>query len=161
MVQSKPQQEFVAMENLERQGYHVYLPRIALRRRKKGKLVNQVVPMFPRYLFIRLSSKTDNWGPIRSSIGVSGLIRFGLSPAKVPDVLIRDLVDREDEKGVHIKTDPSFEKGDKVRIVDGPFEGYEAIFKAGQANERVLVLLNIAEQYASVKIPDSSLEKLN
>ena len=159
VVQSKPQQEFVAVKNLERQGYRTYLPKISLSKRRGGKVVSQIEAMFPRYFFINLSSQTDNWGPIRSTIGVSGLVRFGLNPAKVPDFLIQGLVDGEDEAGVHVEAAREFTKGDKVRIVDGPFEGYEAIFKVKQASERALVLLNIAEQYANVKISGSSLEK--
>ncbi|MFT5519425.1 MAG: transcriptional antiterminator RfaH [Enterobacterales bacterium] len=161
MIQSKPQKEFVAVENLERQGYRTYLPKISLRKRKKGKAVSQIEPMFPRYFFINLSSQTDDWSPIRSTIGVSNLVRFGLNPAKVPDLLIQGLVDREDEKGVHVEIDRTFKEGEKVRIAVGPFEGYEAIFKTSQADERALVLLNIAEQYANVKISELSLEKLS
>ena len=57
------------------------------------KLRNQKVqtitePMFSRYLFIQLDDQTQNWGPIRSTLGVSKLVSFGPQPAKVPPELV-------------------------------------------------------------------------
>ena len=91
LLYSKPRQEGVAVENLKRQGYETYLPLIRTRRRRQGQYVSLVEPMFPRYLFIHLSDQTDNWGPIRSTLGVSGLVRFGDLPAQVPGRLRGDL----------------------------------------------------------------------
>src|SRR3989338_3344929 len=91
LIYSKPQQERMAEENLERQGYQVYLPFIELRKRRGTQYKIITEPLFPRYLFIYLSDQTDNWGPIRSTYGVTSLVRFGGIPASVPDVLIDTL----------------------------------------------------------------------
>ena len=115
LIYSKPQQERVARENLERQGYRSYLPLIRNRRRRRGKYMSIVEPMFPRYLFVHLSDETDNWGPIRSTIGVANLVRFGMLAARVPDDLIAILTER-DEDGVQNLTTPDFESGDQVRL---------------------------------------------
>ena len=102
LLYSKPRQEGVAVENLKRQGYETYLPLIRTRRRRQGQYVSLVEPMFPRYLFIHLSDQTDNWGPIRSTLGVSALVRFGDLPAQVPDRLIDALKSREDDSGIQL-----------------------------------------------------------
>ena len=78
LIYTKPRQERYARENLERQGYEVYLPLIRDRRRRKGRYVETVDALFPRYLFIHLDQDTDNWSPIRSTFGVSGLGLFRL-----------------------------------------------------------------------------------
>ena len=36
-----------------------------------------VEPVFPRYLFVRLDFGVTNLAPIRSTLGVSDLVRFG------------------------------------------------------------------------------------
>ncbi len=84
LVYSKPQQERVALENLERQGFTAYLPLVRARRRRQTRVVHVIEPMFPRYLFVNLSDLTDDWGPIRSTIGVSNLVRFGNEAARAP-----------------------------------------------------------------------------
>jgi transcriptional antiterminator RfaH len=144
LIYSKPQLERVAQENLERQGYPSYLPLIRNRRRRKGRYVSLIEPMFPRYLFVRLSDETDNWGPIRSTIGVANLVRFGMRAARVPDSLI-EMMEQRDEEGVQTLAPPDLKPGDQVRIVEGVMAGYEAIFQARTGKERVVLLLQLAQ----------------
>ena len=143
-VQSKPRQEDVADANLVRQGFHVYLPKVLVRRRKRDKWVKVVEPLFPRYLFVHLSDQTDNWGPIRSTIGVANLVRFGMRAAHVPNSLIAMMRER-DQEGVQTLTAPELAPGDQVRIVEGVMAGYEAIFQAQTSKERVVLLLQLAQ----------------
>ena len=158
LVYSKPQQERLALENLERQGYQSYLPLIRNRRRRMGRYVALVEPMFPRYLFVHLSDQTDNWGPIRSTIGVANLVRFGMKAAQVPADLIELLRAREDGEGIQTLPMPEFKAGDRVRIVEGVMAGYEAIFQAKTGRERVLILLDIADKLARVEVGADDIE---
>jgi transcriptional antiterminator RfaH len=117
--------------------------------------------MFPRYLFIQLSEQTDDWGPIRSTLGVSSLVRFGTTPAKVPDILINSLKQNENSQGIHELTSKPLSPGDKLLIVEGPFEGYEATLFSQKPVDRVIVLLKIAENHVKVKLDQSLIEPLN
>ena len=161
LLYSKPQQERVALENLLRQGYETYLPLIRNRKRRQSRYVQVVEAMFPRYLFVHLSDETDNWGPIRSTIGVSGIVRFGARAANVPDDLIRVLRTADDPDGIQTLTQPPLRSGDRVRIVDGPLVGYEAVFEARSGRERVLVLLKIAGHSARLQVGGSQIEPLS
>ena len=71
LIYSKAREEKLAQEHLERQGYEIYLPLILARIKQRGRTKKSIQPMFPRYLFIYLSDQTDDWRPIRSTIGVS------------------------------------------------------------------------------------------
>ena len=62
LIQTKPQQEAVASQNLSNQGYDIFHP--------KAMIKNKSVSLFPRYLFIHLDDKNQNWTPIRSTPGV-------------------------------------------------------------------------------------------
>ena len=159
LIYSKPREEKLAEDHLDRQGYKVYLPLISGRKKQRGRTIKIIQPMFPRYLFICLSDKTDDWRPIRSTIGVSTLVRFGNEPAKVPEKFIRMLKERETAEGYHPSVKTVFKEGDIVRIADGPFEGYEAIFSCQDAHDRVTIMLKIAEKFAKLKIEITSLEK--
>lgn len=85
--------------------------------------------MFPRYLFIHLGEQSDDWDPIRSTTGVSSLIRFGMEPARIPEDLIIAVKNRETKEGLNELQVGIFEEGQQVRIAEGSFESYEAIFK--------------------------------
>ena len=160
LIQTKSRQERLAQENLERQGYMTYLPFAEIRRRRRGKTIRVVDPMFPRYLFIHLSDETDDWRPIRSTIGVSTLVRFGQIPARVPDSLISTLRNRENEQGIQIIDTPDFQTGQNIRIAEGPMEGYEGIFQSKTGKERVTILLQIAEKSISIQLASDQIEPL-
>ena len=161
LVYSKPQKESIARENLERQGYHSYLPLMRIRRRRSGRYVSIVEPMFPRYLFVHLSDETDNWGPIRSTIGVANLVRFGMHAARVPENLIT-LMQERDQQGIQVLKSPEVNPGDHVRIVQGVMAGYDAIFQARTGKERVILLLQLAQdKTARIQVNADDIELAN
>jgi len=158
LIYSKPQQERLAYENLERQGYHSYLPLIRNRRRRQGRYANIIEPMFPRYLFVHLSDETDNWGPIRSTIGVVNLVRFGMRAARVPDSLI-NMMQSRDVEGVQTLQFPELKPGDPVHIVEGVMAGYEAIVQARTGKQRVILLLQLSEdRTARIQVSTNDIE---
>lgn len=158
LLVTKPQSEFKAQENLLRQGYEIYLPLVQNARRRNGKNVKRTEAFFPRYLFISLDKETDNWSPIRSTIGVTGMVRFGGMPAQVPNVLIDNLKNNEDGFGLQIINKKELAFGDKVQIVDGPFEGYQAVYQKMKSTERVSVLLDIVGKNTQVTLSVHELE---
>jgi transcriptional antiterminator RfaH len=160
LVFSKAQQEGKAQANLERQGYRVFLPMIRQMRRRKGKRQQILEPMFPRYLFIHLDRINDNWGPIRSTFGVSGIVRFGLEPGKVPDEVIDNLIRRGNDEGIIDLDAPAFQPGDRVQILEGPMQGYAAIFHAKSSRDRVLLLLDLVGKQVRVQLGADSVGKL-
>jgi len=158
LIHTKPKQESVAKENLLRQDYRVYLPMAVTRRKKGGRTTRKVEALFPRYLFIHLDDSTDDWAPIRSTIGVTELVRFGIIPAKISEDLFETIKKRENEKGIHELQAGDFQEGQQVRIVEGPFEGYEAIFKSKSGQERAILLLNIAQNMSKIQIDIDKIE---
>jgi transcriptional antiterminator RfaH len=158
MIYCKPRQEDKAQIHLGRQGYVTYLPRLAETRKRRDKNVDVIEPLFPRYLFIHLDNMTDNWGPIRSTQGVASLVRFGQKAAIVPDHVVQFLQEREDEEGLHHLETPEIERGSPVRIIEGPLQGYEAIFLARSGQERVLILLDILGKQTQVEIDAQRIE---
>lgn len=140
----KPRQEAVAEENLVRQGFHVYLPRIRIRQRRRGHWLDAVEVLFPRYIFIRIDPERRSTATIRSTRGVVGLVRFGGQPAVVPDAVMDALKQREDAaSGLHEDQRPLFSAGDTIKLVDGPLAGMEGVFTQKDGDKRVIVLLEL------------------
>lgn len=159
LVYAKPRQEELALTNLVRQGYGAYLPRVREARKRQGRRIMVVEPLFPRYLFIYLDTHTDNWGPIRSTLGVASLVRFGQEPARIPHELIDFLKAREGEAGLHEWAEQNYRAGERVRVAEGAFRGYEGILLARNSRERVVVLLDILGRKVRTKVDMSQLER--
>jgi len=140
----KPRQEAVAEENLLRQGFHTYLPRIRIRQRRRKQWIDAVEVLFPRYIFIRLDPEQRSTATVRSTRGVVGMVRFGGQPAIVPDAVMDALREREDAaSGMHEDKRPLFNAGEAVKLVDGPLAGMEGVFTQTDGEKRVIVLLEL------------------
>lgn len=154
-VYCKPQQDARAEHNLTDQGYTVFRPLAHVRRHRDGRAIERTESLFPRYLFIQLEMGTDNWLPIRSTRGVTGIVRFGEEPAPVPDGVIEDLRERitTADGAIDLRPFQQLRPNQKVRIESGPFAGYEALFQARRGDDRVLVLLEIMRRNQQVTVP--------
>lgn len=144
LVTTKARAELLAQQNLQRQAYVTYLPLLKCRRRRRGQYSTSIEAFFTGYLFIRLNKETDNWSPIRSTRGVSGIVRFGVNAAVViPNKLIESLKINEDDFGYQ-RIEPLLpKKGDRINIIDGPFSGQQGIFQAMKGRDRALLLLDV------------------
>jgi transcriptional antiterminator RfaH len=158
LIHTKPRQEALALTNLSRQGFECYMPMLRLQKIRQRKTAMVAEPMFPRYLFIRLdtSGSGQSWSPIRSTLGVNQLVRFGGQPAKVDGQLI-DLI-RSREQGTQAQA--LFSAGDNVTVADGPFAGLEAIYQNTDAESRSMILLNILSKPVAMRIDTASLRRV-
>ena len=160
LIHSKIRQERVALENLERQGFECFLPLIRAEKLRRGDLQVVQEPLFPRYLFIRLGTgaQAQSWAPIRSTAGVSRLVTFGQTPAKIDDELIADILIQSNSAEVQLR---HFEAGEPVMVTDGPFVGLEAIYQMPDGEGRVMVLLNILSKPVKMHVFPASIQKVN
>ena len=160
LIYAKPNQEIVAQQQLEQQGYSTYLPMIVNAKRRNGRRRYVTEPFFPRYLFIQLDQTTDNWAPIRSTIGVSTLVRFGMQPVSISDEIIEHIKERENPEGLQ-EVQEGLSKGDNVRVLDGPMMGLEGVFVAKTGEQRVMLLLDLMGKTTRVQIDVDAIEALN
>jgi transcriptional antiterminator RfaH len=159
-VHTKPRQEHLAEEHLQRQGFTVYLPRFQATRRKQDRWQEVIEPLFSRYLFIYTNPETDNLAPIRSTRGVSELVRFGNQLIPLPDALIKAIQGRANpETGLLIPESPLFQTGDRVTILEGPFAQLEGIFQCEQGEQRALILLEVLGSLTNLTISRHNLTR--
>jgi transcriptional antiterminator RfaH len=154
VVQTKPRQEFRALEQLQNQHYTCFLPTLEIERVRGYKLQTIIEPLFTRYLFIRLDGVTCNWAPIRSTRGVSKLVAFGARFATLPEVCIEAM--RRSPQSTHQRL---FEPGDRVAITSGPFAGLEGIYQLSDGEARALVLIELMSQPQKLKFAVQLLRK--
>lgn len=142
VVMTKPKMETEAKEHLIRQKFEVYLPFWMELNRQKGSWKKVQSPMFPRYLFARPSYAEQSLSPIRSTWGVSQLVRFGIEPAWAREDLICEIRHLERSRTAIGQNLTPFKKGDHVQIMEGPFKGILAeVFSCSQ--QRVVLLLQL------------------
>jgi transcriptional antiterminator RfaH len=155
LIHTKPAREVLAEFNLKRQGYQVYYPRLLRPTRIRGRWVDRVASLFPRYLFLGLAVGHQAMGPVRSTVGVASIVRFGNDYAVVPDGVVENLRRRADPTtGLHrLNGRTVFEPGSNIRIVAGVFDGLEGVFQRESGDERVVLLLGLLGSDTLVQLP--------
>src|SRR3546814_830202 len=93
---TKPRQERIALENLERQDFEAYLPMFKVFKKPRrgaaspqGQGMLAYEPMFPRYIFFRATRPEQSLGTLRSTRGVASVVRFGIEFADVSCELLQ------------------------------------------------------------------------
>lgn len=148
-------------DSLSGSAIEVFYP--AVRVKPTNPRAAKIRPYFPGYLFVRadlavLGDNAFSWIP-----GVHNLIRFGDVPVVVPESLIHELQLRmariEESGGLVMST---LRAGDRVRIMSGPFAGYEAIFDMQLPDrERIQVLLAFLSKHPQrVQLDGEDIEKI-
>ena len=160
-VVSKPRQEQIALENLQRQGFECFLPMAEnpYQRRSK-KHIKIIEPLFPRYLFLNAIAESQNLAPVRSTRGVISMVRFGTELAVIPESIIKAIKDRVEADTGLIKINPiEIKAGDKVRIFDGPMAGISGIVTERSSKNRTLILMELLGRPTQVEVDAMILQR--
>ena len=153
-VLTRPNQERRARVNLERQGFACFLPEVENTRRSR------IEALFPRYLFLKATPGVQNLSTIRSTRGVSTLVRFGERLATVPERIVETIRNRVDpETGLVRLPRLALHPGDRVSVDAGPLAGVEAVFKAPSSRQRVLLLMELLGRQITVEVDALSLRR--
>jgi transcriptional antiterminator RfaH len=159
LVRTKSGKERWVRDQLASRLSEVFLPMLRARMPRWGRLEMSVGPLFPCYLFARLDLQRDYFD-VKYLAGVNGLVCAGADPIVVPETIVTEVRARGVDDVVEIREDP-FDSGQAVRVVEGPFRGFEAIFERYLSGaERVAILLSTIENTGPrVVLPASALVK--
>ncbi len=159
VVETKVQKEAQAIEQLKYQGFNAYCPMF----RKESLTAHQIkikkVPLFSRYVFIQANQLAQKIiHTIRSTYGVSKLLKIGEVPIQVPSQLIITLKATEAKQLNQIES--HFKTGDKIKIKEGLYRGLEAVYKIDDGMERAIVLINILNKETPLFINKQQIQKI-
>lgn len=140
-LHAKPHRERQVAEQLRQRNLEVYLPLVRVN--PVNPRASRQRPFFPCYLFVKADPQSSDASALKWTPGLRRLVEFDGQPALVPELFIRELQRRLSQiqaaGGLALV---GLDSGDPVRIVAGPFAGYEAVFDSRlPGSERVRVML--------------------
>jgi transcriptional antiterminator RfaH len=159
VVHTQPCKESVAQKHLSEQGFDAYLPKFKKTRRHARKVEEVLAPLFPRYLFVGIDLEVDAWRSVQGTRGVSYLLVRDNQPAVVPSRIIQGLKNQENAEGLlPVDSMALFTKGEKVRVLEGAFKDYVAVFEKMDDKQRVQLLLSCLGRELNVYLPSYAVE---
>jgi transcriptional antiterminator NusG len=106
----------------------------------KGKIFDVVVPteeelevregkrrtverrVFPGYILVQMVMSEESWYVVRNTPGVTGFVGMGNEPTPLRPEEVAQIVKRMEAEAPRVKV--TFKAGQKVRIIDGPFNDF-------------------------------------
>jgi transcription antitermination factor NusG len=159
-IRSKPRKEEVLWKQLRSQDFEVFFPRLKVQ--PINPRARKLKPYFPGYMFVcvdleEVGISTFQWMP-----HAIGLVSFDGTPASVPENLIHAIRKRVEQiAAAGGEVFDGLKPGDAVRISDGVFAGYEAIFDTRlPGSERVRVLIQmLSDRRLAVEMNAGQIQK--
>lgn len=108
----------------------------------KGEKKTSNRKFFPGYVLVQMELDDQTWHIVKSTPKVTGFIGSRTEPAVIPDEEVDRIKQQMLEGQEKPKPKYSFEKGDSVRVVDGPFINFNGTVeevKPDKGKLRVLV----------------------
>ena len=149
VVNSRPNQEHIALEHLRRQDFEAYCPMVGRLVRHARKSEIKPRPLFPGYLFVRFEPAQGRWRAILSTVGVRQLIRFGDQMGLLDGRFVAELRQSESD-GLIVAPAARYALGQAVEIRLHAFEGVVGRILAIDEASRITVLIDMMRR--SVKM---------
>ncbi len=114
-------QEKVRSMGLEDRITDVLIPSESVVELVKGERKTSNRKFFPGYILVQMELDDTTWHIVKSTPKVTGFIGSRTEPAVIPDDDVDKIKSQMAEGQDKPRPKYSFEKGDSVRVVDGPF----------------------------------------
>jgi transcriptional antiterminator NusG len=156
-IQTRPRHEKKVAADLEEKGVATFLPLSAERRQWSDRYRVIHVPLFPRYVFVRIARSSDERVSVLRTLGVIEFVGMRGMGVPIPDSQIESIqtvVTRE----VPFSPHPFLTVGQQVRIREGSLDGLEGILTAVNGDQSLVVSIDIIQRSVAIRIAGYRIE---
>lgn len=94
---------------------------------RAGKKVVTPRLFYPGYVLVEMEMNNDTWHMVRSTPRVTGFVGSGQMPAPLTPEEVDRILHRVEVAAEHPKPKLKFDKGENVKITDGPFKDFTGV----------------------------------
>jgi transcriptional antiterminator NusG len=126
---------------------------------KDGKRRTVEKRVFPGYILVEMKLDEDSWYVVRNTPGVTGFVGMGNDPTPLRPEEVKQIIERMSDVSPVVKV--NFKIGQKVRIVDGPFNDFIGTVAAIDPDKsKVRVMVNFFGRDTPVELDFLEVEKI-
>jgi transcriptional antiterminator NusG len=151
-------------ERAEKRGLSDKIARILIPTEKvielrSGKKKESDKKFYPGYILVEMDLDDETWHLVRSTPRVTGFVG-GTKPVPIPEEEV-ELIIHQLEKGPTPQVKTQFQKGENVRIIDGPFTSFVGyIDEVDMDHGRLKVMVSIFGRQTPVELNFFQVEKV-
>lgn len=116
---------------------------------------------FPGYILVKMKLTDESWHLIKNTPKITGFVGDKRNPVAVPESEIQRMTNRISEGASRPKSKVNFSEGEKVRVVDGPFNNFNGVIEDINADKgKLRVLVSIFGRSTPVELDFVQVEKV-
>lgn len=125
---------------------------------RAGKKRESDKKFYPGYILVEMELDDETWHLVRSTPRVTGFVG-GTKPVPIPEEEV-EIILQQLEKGPAPQVKTQFQKGENVRIIDGPFTNFVGyIDEVDMDHGRLKVMVSIFGRQTPVELHFFQVEK--
>ena len=128
---------------------------------RKGKKKVSSRKFFPGYILISVDMSRDIWYMIKNTAKVTGFLGSGGKPVPLSEDEVKTIKGQISGETSQPKPKFSFEKGESVRVVEGPFINFNGtVDEVNQSKGKVRVMVSIFGRATPVELEFPQIERV-
>ena len=125
-----------------------------------GKKVVTSKLFYPGYVLVEMDMNNDTWHLVRSTPRVTGFVGSGQMPSPLTSEEVDRIVHKVEVAAEHPKPKLEFEKGENIKITDGPFKDFTgAVDEINEDRSTLRVMVTIFGRATPVELDFYQVEK--
>lgn len=126
---------------------------------RAGKRTLVAKKVFPGYILVQMTLTDEAFKLVKSTSGVTGFVQSGNKPVPLEQYEVDRILKNLEIS--HEAPKASWQKGDAIRVVEGPFSDFAGKIEEVNADrEKLKVLINIFGRDTPVELDFTQVEKL-
>jgi transcriptional antiterminator NusG len=126
---------------------------------KEGKRRTIERRVYPGYILVQMLMNDDSWYVVRNTPGVTGFVGMGNKPTPLRQEEVQGIIKRMEAEAPKVKV--TFKPGQKVRIVDGPFNDFMGtVDEINMDKAKVRVMVSFFGRETPVELDFLQVEKM-
>ena len=128
---------------------------------KDGRKVVSTKRSYPGYILVEMEMTDENWLMIRNTPKVTGFVGSGQKPTPLNEDEVKQIIEHMESTSEKPKPKHTFEKGEAVRIIDGPFFNFNGIVEeVNHEKDTLKVMVTIFGRSTPVELEFLQVEKI-
>jgi transcriptional antiterminator NusG len=128
---------------------------------RAGKKVTSKRLMYPGYVLVQMEMNDDLWHAVKSTPRVTGFVGGGNTPVPLSATEVNDILYRQATSAERPRPKQTFEKGETVRINDGPFSNFSGkVDEVNTERNTLRVMVTIFGRSTPVELEFGQVEKV-
>jgi transcriptional antiterminator NusG len=128
---------------------------------KKGVKKTSKRQFFPGYILVKMELNEKTWHLVKGTPKITGFVGGSMNPPVIPEDEVKRITRQIEEGTLKPKPKILFEKGEDVRVINGPFATFSGIVdEVNEEKGKLRVMVSIFGRSTPIELDFTQVEKV-